>query len=77
MTTIDTLSVAALVVMAAIFVLWVYRATCQKRRISHKPIHSTVLVGTHDHHGRYYEIQVQTGLVNIVEDPNPLSGSLR
>ncbi len=71
MTTIDKLSIAALVVMAAIFVVWVWRATNVKRKISDKPIQSTTLVGLYDHHGRYYEIEVHAGLVNIVDGPIP------
>jgi hypothetical protein len=58
-----------MVLLAAVFCFWLYRIGRPKRRISDKPIFSTTRVGTHDHHGNYLEVEVQTGLVNIVEEP--------
>ncbi len=81
--TIEYIATAVLVIGTAVFVVWVLRVTKQKRLISHKPIQSTTIVGTTDHHGRYYEIEVQTGLMNIVGEliapdvPGPLPSSTK
>ena len=65
--TTEFIATAAMVLLAAVFFFWVRRVTRVKRRISHKPIQSTTTVGMYDHHGRYYEIEVQTGLIKPFE----------